>query len=160
MKKHTQINEFITHKPWSLTIRTKERFADPRILQINLDADYLITKNHPDKSIHSDRVMPMIAFGDFCKIIKRKTKCFKQIDDSHFWVSGYYAIYFYLKSDKDRMKIKKLVRDAVIESGGFMTFDKWYAEHNKKRTRILQYNGTGSGITNTYSNLPESIAFL
>jgi|SRR6185436_972556 len=147
-------------KKYSITIRPIKKFSDPKEVQIDLDADYLITKNHPDTSIHNDRVMPMVVFGDFCKILKAKTKCFKAIDDSHFWVSGYYAIYFYLKTEKDRLKMKRLVKEAVIESGGFMTFEAWYEHHGKKTTRILQFNGTGSGINMTYSNLPESIAFL
>lgn len=160
MRKEIKINEHIILKPWFLTVRKKERFADPRIMQIDLDADYLITKAHPDKSIHSDRVMPLKKTKDFISILRRKTRTFKAFDDTHFWVAGYYALHFYLKSEKDRSKMKKIVSEAVKEAGGFMDFDSWYEMHNKKNCRILQYNGTGSGITQTYSNLPESIAFL
>lgn len=160
MKKQIQVNEHIILRPWTVSMRKKERYEDPRYMQIDLDADYLITKAHPDTSIHSDRVMPLKNIKRFIGHLRRATKTLKHFDDSHFWVSGYYAIHFYLKSEKDRLKIKKLVSDAVNKSGGFMGFDTWYAQHNKKHCRIVQYNGTGSGIKQTYSNTPEHIAFL
>lgn len=152
--------ENVTTRKWSVELRAKERFADPRICQVDLNPDWVNTSQHPDKSIHSDRVMPMVNYGKFCRILMRKTKTLRQIDDSHFWVSGYYAIYFYLASKKDRMKIKSIVRAAVIESGGFMNFDNWYKEHAKPRMRMVQYNGTGRGITQTSNNLHNHIAFL
>lgn len=151
--------ENVVLKPWNLTLRPIEKYTDPRCIQIDLAADYVITKNHPDESIHSDRVMPLVSLKKFLSILHRKTKTFKTIDNSHFWVSGYYALYFYAPK-KDRGRVKKLVKEAVIESGGCMLFDEWYKQHNKNRTSIVQYNGTGSGIAQTYSNLPERVAFL
>ncbi len=146
-----------THK---ISIRKKQRYSDPRELQIDLDADCVSTDNHPDISIHGGRVMPMVDYEKFCKILSQKTKTFKEIDSSHFWVSGYYALYFYVKCKKDGLKIKKLVAEAIIESGGFMSFDDWYVEHNKKHTRIIQFNGTGRGICKTYDSGRTRIAFL
>jgi hypothetical protein len=152
--------ENITIRPGSITIRKRKRYSDPRALQIDLDTDWVNTKEHPDKSIHSDRVMPMANMKKFLSLIKRKTKTFRGIDASHFWVSGYYALYFYMQSKNDSRKIKQIVQAAYKESGGSMSFDAWYIEHNKKHTRIMQYNGTGSGITKTYDNLPNHIAYL
>ncbi len=160
MKELPQVegNKLVTTRPFIVTIRKKEKWADPRELQIDVDPDWVNTSKHPDKSIHSDRVMPFIDFGKFCTLLKGKTKTFKAVNDSHFWVSGYYALHFYLKSAKDRLKIKKFVKEAVVESGGFMKFENWYEQHNKKHTRIIQFNGTGSSITKTSDNL--SVAFL
>lgn len=160
MKKQSILNGGIILTHWYITLRRKEKYADPRILYVELTADHLHTKNHPDTSIHNDRVMPLVSIKKFCSKLRAKTRTFKTIDDSHFWVSGYYCLRFYLKSAKDRAKIKKLVAEALSESGGFMGFDAWYEKHTGGHTRILQYNGSGSGITNTYSNLPDIIAFL
>lgn len=150
----------ITVKKWSVSIRKRERYADPRAIQIDLDADYVNTSQHPDSSIHSDRVMPLLNPKKFCSILRSKTKTFKYIDNSHFWVSGYYALYFYMKDKRDSRRIKKLVVEAVKESGGFMSFDDWYKQHNKKNTSIIQFAGSGSGIQCIDSNITERIAFL
>lgn len=152
--------ENITIRLGCITIRKRERFADPRKLQIDVDTDSVNTSQHADVSIHSDRIMPLANQGKFFNLIKRKTKTFCGADDSHYWVSGYFALYFYMKSKNDSRRIKKIVQDAYNESGGSMAFSEWYAKHNKKHMRILQLNGTGSGIHTTFDTFRNNIAFL
>lgn len=63
----------ITVKKWTLSMRPIEKYTDPRQMQIDLATDYVITKNHPDTTIHNDRVMPLNSFKTFLSILKLHT---------------------------------------------------------------------------------------
>ena len=135
-------NKTTVRRDWSISIIKNEIYHDVRYVQIDLSAPSIDTSKHSDKSVHNDRVMPLVDIQKLSDMLDKKTKAYKGMDNSHFWVSGYYAIYFHVRGKKDRIKIKKIVKDAVIESGGFMSWNDWYKEHQK-----------GSGMTIIMSDL-------
>lgn len=132
---------------YKISIVKQPRWSDPRHVKIDIDFPIVDTTGITEKS-NSNRVMPMRKMGGFFSLLKRKTKTFKYADYSHYWVSGYIQLDFYLKTKADRIKLKTMVKEAIDKSGGFQTLDEWLENHNanKKRTKIFTFNGTGSQI--------------
>lgn len=132
---------------FKVSIVKQPKWSDPRQMKVDIDFPIVDTSDITEKG-KSNRVMPLRKMGRFFALLHRSTKTFKAYDISHFWVSGYIQLDFYLKSTNDRVKIKKIVTDCILKSGGFMTLDEWLDNHNKekKRTKIFVYAGSGSGI--------------
>ena len=83
----------------------------------------------------------------FVRYLRRHTKTLIEVDGSHFWVSGYYAVHFYLKSKKDRAKMKRLVQEAIQAAGGFMTLGYWLSvRKGRQSNRFVGASGSGSNI--------------
>jgi hypothetical protein len=132
---------------YKVSIAKQPKWSDPREMKIDVDFPVVDTSDITEKG-KSNRVMPMRKMGKFFSLLSRKTKTFKSYDISHFWVSGYIQLDFYLKSTKDRVKIKKMVTECIEISGGFQTLEEWIKNHEteKKRTKIFVFAGTGSSI--------------
>lgn len=132
-----------------ITIRPLERYGDPRKYQIDIDAPIVEMANllPPLKNgeLECERVMPLLNQEKFVRLLRRKTKLFAAIDDSHFWVSSYYALYFSGRSPLNRTRIRALVKQCLEESGGFMKPEEWIAvKEHRKGGRVMIASGTGS----------------
>lgn len=149
--------------PARVSLRPLERFADPRICQIDLDAPSYDTtglplhgENVPVDQMKSNRLMPFKdkAERKFISLIRRRTKTLIEMDASHFWASGYFALHFKLRSKSDRAKIKRIVQQALAECGGFQTLEEWLElRKGRKNNRVVGFSGTGSYIRCTSGSI-------
>lgn len=132
---------------YKISIVKQPRWSDPRHVKIDIDFPVVDTTGITEQS-NSNRVMPMRKMGTFFSLLKRKTKTFKDADISHYWVSGYIQLDFYLKSKAHRNALKPIVKECIEKSGGFQTISEWLEKHeqNKKRPKIFAFGGTGSQI--------------
>lgn len=132
---------------YKITMAKQPKWSNPKCIKVDIDFPVADTTDLtcPGKS---SRVMPLNKMGKFFTLLRRKTKTFKSADISHYWVSGYIQLEFDLRSVNDRKKIKGLVKECIINSGGFMTLDQWLEKHHtqKKKCKIFAFAGTGSGI--------------
>ena len=131
---------------YKLSFCKTKKWANPKAIKIDLDFPCVDTSSILQEG--SNRVMPMVAMGRFFSLLRKRTKTFKYADISHFWVSGYIQLEFDLKDITLKKSLKKIVKECVTASGGFLTLEQWYEKHKaeKNKCKIFAFAGTGSQI--------------
>lgn len=146
-----------------VTIAPRKRYEDPRIIQVNVDMPLIWCygkEGWDGKSPDENRVMSLRNLKKFVKEIQKRTRTIKDMNDSHYWVSGYLEVWFYMKSKGDRKMTKRIVQEALKESGGFMTWEEWLKEHKRPKMQMWSFHGTGSNIQGGMINSNSVIPFL